>query len=155
MAAKVQIRDTGLRSFLRRARGFSGMKAMVGIQGPAATAARSDGLTNVELASIHEFGAPKAGVPQRSFLRSTFDENRRLYEKELERIAGASLSGAEIEGELRLLGEQYRSDVIDKIHSNIPPPLSDATIARKGGEATALINTRQMLGSISVVVRKG
>lgn len=154
MAARVQIRDKGWDKIARNAK-HPPVRATVGIQGPEAAAERGSGLTNAGLAAIHEFGSPSRSIPERSFLRSTFDEKVKGYEKELDRIAGAQIDGAQLSGEMRLLGEQYRADVIDKIRSGIPPPLADATVARKGGETTPLIDTGQLLNSISVVVKEG
>ena len=34
------------------------------------------GLRVLDIATIHEFGAPAAGIPQRSFVRATVDEHR-------------------------------------------------------------------------------
>jgi len=154
MARDVRVVDRGWRKLVDNMKRTPQVKVRVGIQGPEAETDRG-GITNAGLASVHEFGSPARGIPERSFMRSTFDEKQKGYQKELDRIAGASLDGAELEGEMLLLGEQYRSDVIDKIRSGIPPALSEITIARKGGEATPLIDTGQLLSSISVVVDKG
>lgn len=154
MAARITVRDLGWNRIARDATRTPVVRAKVGIQSPEAEVNRG-GITNAGLAAVHEFGSPARGIPERSFMRSTFDENQLVYQKEMDRIAGAMLEGAQLEGEMLLLGEQYRGDVIDKIHSNIPPPLADATVARKGGEATALIDTGQLLNSIRVVVEKG
>jgi len=154
MATKVRVVDRGWRKIADNMKRTPQVKAKVGIQGPEAETDRG-GITNAGLASIHEFGSPARGIPERSFMRSTFDDKQKNYQKELDRIAGSALDGAELEGEMLLLGEQYRADVIDKIRSGIPPPLSEITIARKGGEATPLIDTGQLLGSISVVIDKG
>lgn len=151
----VKVKDRGWNAMARNVARSPKVSARVGIQGPEAEIDRGGGLTNAGLASIHEFGSPARNIPERSFMRSTFDEKQRVYQKELDRIAGAVLGGVRLEGEMLLLGEQYRADVIGRIHSNIPPPLQPATVDRKQGEATALIDTGQMINSIRAVVVKG
>lgn len=143
--------DRGWKRIARRARQPK-VSAKVGIQGPEAMAPREGGVTNVLLGLVHEFGSER--VPERSHFRSTFDEKRKVYQEELDRIARAMLDGARLKGEMLLLGEEYRADVLDKIRSSIPPPLAAITVERKGGETT-LIDTGQYINSIRVVVTEG
>ncbi len=152
MAAKSREIDRGWLRIKRNLRRGPEPWAKVGVQGDKAQEAREDGITNVELASTHEYGSPDANVPQRSFIRSTFDEKVGGYKRELDRLGRVALEPAKLRGELRLLGEKYREDIIEKIRSSIPPPLSPLTIARKKGETTALIDTGQLLRSIDVAV---
>lgn len=37
--------------------------------------------SRAEIAKHHEYGAPKAGIPERSFMRSAFNENRKKIKK--------------------------------------------------------------------------
>lgn len=37
--------------------------------------------SRAEIAKHHEFGAPKAGIPERSFMRSAFNENKKKIKK--------------------------------------------------------------------------
>lgn len=144
-------RDRGWMRIKRNIKKLPPLRATVGVQGDKALEAREGGITNVELATTHEYGAPTSSIPQRSFIRSTFDEREKRYRKELDQIAkDKTLAPERVRGELRLLGEQYRADIINKIRSNIPPPLSPLTVERKKGETTALINTGQLLRSIDV-----
>lgn len=155
MAVKVKDTDKGWKRIQRAfAKLGPGMSVAVGIQGAVATAAHSGGVTNVELGAIHEFGAPKAGIPQRSFLRATADENVNRIAKRFEVIArGVADGGTATEGGLLQIGEEFRALVIDRIKAGIPPPLQQATIDRKG-ESTPLIDTGALIGSISVAMRK-
>lgn len=148
-------RDRGWLRIKRNIQKMPPLRAAVGIQGNQALAERDGPITNVELAMTHEYGSPDANIPQRSFIRSTFDEKRRTYQKELDRLGKAALDPARLRGDLRLLGEQNRADIIEKIRSNIPPPLSPLTIDQKAGETTALIDTGQLLRSISVELSEG
>jgi len=153
MIPKLKIIDRGWTKIVK---GLAGMKigkvAAVGVQGSAAGEDHG-GLTNATLAAYHEYGG-NPNPPERSFLRSTMDDNKAKYDKELEKIAkGIFEGGGTLEGHLLLLGEQYRADVIEKIRTSIPPPLSPYTIAQKKGETTALIDTGQLLNSLSVQVK--
>jgi hypothetical protein len=51
---------------------------------PSHTDPGPDGVTNAQLAAWHEFGAPLAGIPARSFLRSTM----RLHSAKYRRMLG-------------------------------------------------------------------
>lgn len=94
-------------------------------------------------------------IPERSFVRSAFDENRIKLEKLKERL----YSGV-IDGKLNplraagLLGQQHEKDIKDKIRSITTPALSPSTIARKKS-SKPLIDTGQMLNSVRYVVGKG
>lgn len=122
-------------------------------------------ITTVQLAAIHEFGTldryedkskanpddGKRGVPQRSFLRSNFDDNLSEYEKLIKRGAGKVIDGdLDPEQLFGLIGAKVTGDTQDKISSNIPPPLTDAAIESKVKESTtALIDTGQLRQAIS------
>jgi len=157
MGARLRDHDRGWarirKAFGKMATSRKGPVAQVGIQGDSSR--EEGGETNAMIAAVHEFGSPTRSIPQRSFLRSTFDEHQRAYQRELDGIARRALDGAKLTGELLLLGEQYRSDVLDKINEGIPPALQDATIERKKGETTPLIDTGQLRNAIRVVVVEG
>ena len=143
-----------LKAFFEGLDELGSLRVKVGIQGNEAQQIRSGGLSMVDLGTIHEFGAPRANVPQRSFLRSTADANRSKYErsmaKSVRKLANNPRS-FNARGELFLLGERVRGDVIKRIRAHIPPPLAAATIARKG-EDVPLIDTGQLINSIRSVV---
>lgn len=155
MKSKIHVKDTGWNRIKRGAVKLPPMRARVGIQGVEAEQERGPGLTNAGLAAVHEFGSPTQGIPERSFMRSAFDENTKRYQQELDALAKVALDGGNVEGDLLVLGETVRADMIEKIRSSIPPPLQEATVARKKGEETPLIDTGQLMGSIRAVVEKG
>lgn len=111
----------------------------VGIQGSVAEEEREDAkdLTNVKLAAIHEFGAPKKNIRKRSFLASTFDEHRKKYLRQLNKIGRDLVTGKVTRAAgLNLLGEEYRDDIIAKImRGKIKPGLKPATVARRAARA--------------------
>lgn len=159
---RVKIVDRGFKKFIRGVKRLSrrGVGVKIGVQGPEGQESHEGGLTNVDLAGIHELGAPAAGISSRSFIRSTFDENEPRYRKRLLQIEqgrfrdaqGRFISGGggDPEGALFRLGEDVRKDMIKKIDSNIPPPLQPATIARKKDDL-ALVDTGLLRASISSV----
>jgi len=106
--------------------------AKVGVQGDEAMATYEEGWSNVTNAAVHEFGTIDGRVPERSFLRSTFDENLQRYESQSAKSAKAILGGeAQTDGELLLLGESYRADILRKIKGGIQPGLAESTKAGK------------------------
>lgn len=110
-----------------------------------------DGPSNyslAEIAAVHEFGSEDGTIPKRSFLRDWVDGNRDDIEKFLVRALVAQTEGQRIEKGLGQLGEYAIGQIKERISDNIPPPLSDATIKRKGS-SVALIDTGQLRGSIS------
>ena len=108
----------------------------------------------VELATIHEFGAPRAGIPQRSFLRDTADLKREAWLKTAERLVKLIARGKlTVERALGLLGEKASGDVKRRIKSGtgIPPELQPATIRAKGS-SRPLVDTGRLVNSISYQV---
>jgi len=106
----------------------------------------------LEVAAIHEFGAPGAGIPQRSFLRGGVDAN----EQEIRKLQAAQARRI-IEGKVqpRMAMEQLGARIAGLVKkfmaSNIPPPLAAETIERKGS-SVALIDTGQLRSSITYQV---
>jgi hypothetical protein len=109
------------------------------------------GIAMTDLGRIHEFGDEASGIPERSFIRRTFDERR----DELARMQG-ELTEAVIAGEvspakaLDLLGGWGAGEVKKRIAQgpHIPPPNAPATIARKGSDRP-LVDNGQLVNSIN------
>jgi hypothetical protein len=115
------------------------------------------GTENITIAIIHEFGAPRAGIPSRSFLRSTASKKREEWLKMLERVLVLVVKEKlELEDALKLVGERAAADVRRAITSGpgIPPPLKAATIRAKGS-SRPLVDTGQLVRSISYEVHTG
>ena len=102
----------------------------------------------VDYAIANEYGTSK--IPERSFMRSTYDEKQQEWNKTLDKIVGNITEGNinNIEQKINLVGVQVANDIKEKIDSNIPPALSEATIRRKGSSRT-LIDTGVMRASIT------
>ncbi len=157
MAKGVKVVDRGLNDLIKRYRGLTkNQEARVGVQGKEARdrgTRLAGGPTNVELFTIHEFGAPKAGIPARSSLRAVADSNEKRYQRMLaDEVQTAFKRKSDVRKALLKVGETFRADVISAIKAGIPPPNTPATLARKKGETTPLIDTGSMIGSLSVYV---
>lgn len=119
--------------------------------------AGGQGPSNVELATIHEFGAPAQGIPERSFLRSTFDANQAKYARMEEALALRMVQGGVDERKaLGLLGQVAVSDIRAAITTGtgIAPSLAPETIRRKGS-SRPLVDTGQLVGAITWSLENG
>lgn len=124
----------------------------VGIIGSEASAQHpGSDLTNAELGVIHEYGL---GVPERSFLRRTFEDPVKLaeYRALQERLAGLVIEGKiTLERAAELVGAWGAAAVQRTItESDIPPPLAAETVRRKGS-SKPLVDTGQLVRSINWV----
>lgn len=114
-----------------------------------------------ELAAVHEFGAPSVGIPERSFIRSTFRERASELKVVTEHAAKSVLEGKSVHDALARLGLWGATAVKAQITDHrVVPPTSDATNRRKnrraGQDATAatttLLDTGQLKNAISYEV---
>lgn len=107
-------------------------------------------MSMVELAAIHEFGSPKAGIPERSFIRRTFENNKGDVARVTRSLAIEFVNGrVSLHRALSKLGAWGATQVKDTIAKgpHIPPPLKPATVARKGSDRP-LVDTGRLVGSI-------
>lgn len=102
-----------------------------------------------EIAVFHEFGL---GVPERSFLRATYDNQWRAWKRLTDSLKAKILIGDESAVKaLAVIGQRIEADIKMAIRNRIPPPLSPRTIRRKGS-SVPLIDTGQLINSIRYVV---
>jgi phage gpG-like protein len=111
-----------------------------------------DGTSMVEIATIHEYGAPKAGIPERSFLRRTFDDKRDELAKITKQLAVKLIDNRSFTmkvalGQLGAWGATQVKNTIAK-GGHIPPPLKKATIKAKGS-TRPLVDTGRLVNSIT------
>lgn len=141
---KVKIVDRGwLKIKKALAKTLEGKVAAVGVQGAKASEDHG-GLTNATLMLFHEFGGKGGRPPERAPMRSTLAEQEDKYQKELANIGkGIFKGGGTLEGQLLVLGEQYRADMILKMK---------AGIESKEGVVAHLRDTGQLWNSLSVEV---
>lgn len=159
-----------------------GSRVLVGF--PEGQEVREDGsgLNNATLAYIHNSGAPEAGIPQREFMESGIETAKKPITDWLGAAAKLALQGkaATVGAALSGAGIAGVSGIKGRIASGIPPPLKQSTVnarrsrrtskmsafdkarsdyrrkATKPEHTTPLIDTADMLGSVTYVIeRKG
>jgi hypothetical protein len=149
--------DKGLLHRLTVLEEFSKWYVVVGIldDGKANDPKRQDPeLTVLFVASIHEFGAPAAGIPERSIVRAYVDEHEAQIRGWQKSLAQRALRGEiPVKQGLDQFGARVSAGMQARIASNIPPPLAPATIEAKGS-STALVDTGQVRASLTWQVRK-
>ncbi len=108
---------------------------------------------NAEIGLIHEFGAPKAGIPARPFIAQTFVSRRAELVAIQTKIAQGILQGRLDEHRAMALLGAWAAGAIKATITRDGQfvPLKPATIKRKGSDKP-LINTGQLVGSITFIV---
>jgi hypothetical protein len=110
--------------------------------------------TVVEVGLWTEFGTKYS--PERSWLRSTIDENGELLNKwRNEMMNNIMTKGWTVEKALEAMGFRIQVLLQNKIKSDVPPRIAPATAAAKVREGLApvsLINTGLMLRSVTFKV---
>jgi phage gpG-like protein len=134
-----------------------GVIAAKGGDAPAA----EGGITMIELAAIHEFGSPEAGIPQRSFIRSTF--NRSDVRNEMGQLAGKLvgkvIQGMKLQTALGLMGAWGVAQIKNTVNNRMTTgpenqALKPATIKAKGSDLP-LVDTGRLLNAIQWLVKLG
>lgn len=142
MSVKITTLKDNTKKITAELRRISQQKLVVGIIDP----------TIAEYATYNEFGTKH--IPERSFLRSTYDEQIGKWQKQLEQGISAIVNmRADANRVWDLLGIKATQDVQRKLRSNVPPPNSPATIRQKGAGKTTLFDTGALLRSITYEVR--
>jgi hypothetical protein len=146
--ANVIERDLGLRRFVAEMQNARNASVVIGLQ---------EGDVNGEGKSIatygaeNEFGTTK--IPERSFMRSAFDEKAQDISRSISAKFNKVQAGAmTVHSALSILGEEHQDHIKRKIGSNIQPGNSHVTIAQKGSSQT-LIDTGAMLNSVRYILR--
>lgn len=137
----------------------------------------SEGEASVaKIAAVHEFGCtinhPNGGkivIPERSFIRSTWDAKREKYFSDLRGVVWAlvqrRLPVAKLPAAMAALGMQIVADMQATIRAGIAPPLAASTLAqrtkpRKGSRAekagkgdVPLIDSAQLINALTHAVK--
>jgi hypothetical protein len=143
--ADVEDRDLGWANIRAAMLGLDGAHTRVGVQEGEI---REDGTDLVTVAAVNEFGAPKANIPERSFIRSTVDEERPAVNRIKEGIVRKATTGhVSIRQELALLGEFAQSKIQRKIIDLKIPGNADSTKKKKGSD-NPLVDQGQLHQSI-------
>lgn len=151
------VSDTGvarLANKLEAIRTFEQYELAVGILSDGKAGDDHGGITVLFIASIHEFGAPDAGIPARSFVRGYVDENGPKIRAVQAKLSRMALDGKiSVPNALNQLGAFVAGGMQQRIADGIMPPLSPVTIEAKGS-STPLIDTGQLRSSITWLVRR-
>lgn len=110
------------------------------------------GINVAEYAAENEFGTSK--IPQRSFMRTAFDQNLQLIEAFTADAIGLVIDGtSKLDTAFNEVGQFMTGLIQKKIRQITFPPNSPATIAMKGS-SKPLIDFGTMIASVRHVVRK-
>lgn len=159
--SRVEDKDLGLNRIIRTLnKDLDGVVVKVGVQAKDKAVRRGKGgsIRNTDqplavIAAIHEFGL--GDIPQRSFLRSAYDENLPMIDKMIQRVANGAVFGLGTNATLNQLGNVVQGMVQRKIVDGPFVPNSPATIKRKKS-SKPLIDTGHLRQSIRYVIeRKG
>ena len=150
MAIKyVMDKDLGMRKIMLEFRSANKAELIVGVlEGSKNT----EGANIAEYATYNEYGTDK--IPERPFMRTSFDENKPKYIRAMEKIAKeiGQLTFARM---VSVLGHTVENDIQKTITGrNFLPKLSDYTIKKKKGSTKTLVDTGAMLNSIKHLIRK-
>ena len=114
----------------------------------------SEGITVFQIGMIHEFGVPEKNIPRRSFIRVPIENNIKEITKLIEnnhRLVSENAMSAKVA--LDRIGIKAQNTIKESFRKNDWKPLKRATIKRKGS-SRPLIDTGQLIGSISYIVEK-
>ena len=149
MASSVREKDNGHKALLKRIE-TSKATLTVGIHEAEGGASEGDGdMTVLDVANIHEFGAPAAGIPRRSMIVDWSDEAEEKNRADLQKMGEAVVKGTlpSFPAGLDRLGLKFVGDAQVRMREGIPPELAESTVAAKGS-STPLIDTGQLWSSI-------
>jgi hypothetical protein len=161
----ITIKDTGdMGEIIKNLQKINGKKIKVGVFG-------DDGVDLVMIANVHEFGCEilvtqkmrawfaangyplkkettVIRIPERSFLRSGYDENIDTISKKIEEMV-PDVIAAEVDPKVFMdaIGMEFAGLIQKKMRDLKNPPNSQMTIERKGS-SNPLIDTGRLVGSI-------
>lgn len=158
-AVEVLDLDLGFNEIIKEISEKEKKQILIGVQAGSNTRTQTrNGVTQeagqsiAEYASYNEFGTDK--IPQRSFMRSTFDERLNEIEEVIhEQFSYVIERSQTIEQAYQRIGQAIQGMVQQKIREIRSPPNSPATVEKKKS-SKPLIDFGQMIASIRYVVRK-
>jgi hypothetical protein len=140
--------DLGLKRFIAEMQSAKSVEVVIGIL----EGTMNDGQSVAEYAAYNEFGTDR--IPERSFMRTSFDENVGNINRDMQHVIGQVQQGQmTVVSALRNVGLKHVDRVQKKIGSNIQPANSPYTIAKKGSSRT-LFDEGIMINSVRHLVRK-
>lgn len=164
--ARVIDRDRGWNEYRRRVAGAKGAYVKVGVTSSVGSQPKESRdpagkgpLTLVQVAWFNEFGTMtakgKTHVPERSFIRSTHDEQREAIIRRKKGLVRQIGDGLSVRRALEILGTWMKGKIQAKIVSLRTPPNAPGTIKRKQS-SNPLVDIGQLRQNIEyqVVVPK-
>ena len=123
----------------------------------------------LQIAAIHEFGAPNAHIPERSFIRSTFDRKHGELDAFKSGWYDRVMEGKTSAGKaLASIGEKLIAFTKTTIRARIDPPLKKPSRRRSGSgkydadtgcfvsiDPIPLLDTGQLMNSLQLKVGRG
>lgn len=156
MGMKVRDKDHGWNRIKREVKGMRKAKVRIGILSNAGNyPADEDGneASIAEVAYYNEYGT-RRGIPERPFIRTTADEKREAYAKQLKAELLDVFAGTKtVLTALERVGAKAQGHVRKKIRDIKKPANAPSTIAAKGS-SNPLIDTVTMLRAVNYEVRK-
>ena len=108
-----------------------------------------DGGDVVLYATYNEFGAPKANIPERSFLRAGFDKYSNEISKTAEKLMDKVLDGSlDIASYQKIIGE-FTTGRIKQFLTDLKLPANSPQTVRRKGSSNPLIDTGTMRDRIT------
>lgn len=158
--SKLVDKDLGWTKMLQRAAEIKNARVKVGVLADDSKGGMhvpGADLTVAEIAAVHEYGTQDGHIPERSFIRSTFDKKREELVAVGKRMMGDVLRGRiGVKQALNMMGSALASEVKSAITDGegIPPPNAPSTIAAKGS-SRPLVDTGRMLNAVTWVIEDG
>ena len=140
-------KDLGLQRFIAQLQVAKRVEVVIGLQ----EGDTNGGQSIAEYGAYNEYGT--GDIPERSFMRTSFDENNRRISQDIATQYDLVKQGKKtVYAALGMVGLRHEADIKTKIGSNIQPANSPITIARKGSSRT-LIDTGAMLAAVRYIIR--
>lgn len=149
--SRVVWRDTGYRRTMTALKELTRYIVRVGVLNEDATRIHPlrSTMTVGTVARMQEYGASRANIPRRSFLREVAHEHHAEVVEGYREAIRSILNGGYSWSSLFEMGAKFKDYVIKRImDGNIPPPLAPFTVAKKGHSET-LQDTLTLSKSIS------
>lgn len=156
VSVKVKEVDLGWTKIIAEIRKMKGSYTKVGLPQEGRVEPNPDtGITEmselVTIGAVHEFGAPNKNIPERSFVRSSTDDNRsRIIKMQQLEISKITAGNSTVELSLKRMGTTMTALMQRKIRQGPFEPLKQSTIDRKGS-SKPLIDKGQLIQSIQHV----
>jgi HK97 gp10 family phage protein len=150
--------DLGFNKILRDLVAIDRYELLVGIQEGSKTTGKTSngrkqpvGLNIAQYAAENEFGTRT--IPQRSFMRTAFDQNIQVIDNFISQQLANVTDGASLDKSFKLVGQLMTGLIQTKIRQITFPPNSKRTIVEKGS-SKPLIDFGSMIAAVRYTIRK-